>query len=448
MVWVSDWITDTVFFDTQVPSINKIKEDDTVLLNYTWDTALFKQQVKISESIKTWTDISYLFLQACQDLRNSYLSLSWINTDLEINCILEYNMFKPWGQNVLNIYVIWIADNTKKTINSCSMLSTTDDGNTISLNIEQNFVQDFSVNKSVFTNIISDFIYAPTSTVQWDPIRNYIYTWQHSLSMKVDWDTVIVTDEDLLHGRDIYILSAEPLAEDDLKCTIVEWPDWLEINPICKITKNSIQTISMWIIHSCWSIWCEDSTCKEWNKCRRNNPSKYKNIKAPFKYKNKVNISAITDNTYYLQSWDVRTIRIALNENQGCYNRQDGTNSTYVQIKFKKIISPYKAWYLSWDDGWIRYTSKNLWNAIKSWGKDIWFTWYISNPQTAKSWGYSWGNIDKINYEIKFNTWIADENYHIVWDSTIWSYNKQIIITKPTFNESNPEGYKFIFPTY
>lgn len=449
MVWVWTWTSDIVFFDTQVPSINKIQWEDITLLNYTGDTAIFKQQVKISENIRTWTDTSYLFLQACQDLRNSYLSLNWINTDLEINCILWYNMFNPRWQNILNIYVIWVVDNTKKEINNCSSLSDTDTWNTIQLNIEQDFVQDFSVNKSIYTEIISDFIYAPTRNNGWSEVWNYIYTEQHILSTNIDSDnTLIVTDEDLLHGRDIYLLSAEPLNEYDLTCNLVGWPEWLEINPNCKITANNTQNISMWIIHSCGSIWCENNTCTDWNGCRWNNQNWYKKIKAPFKYQNKLHISSTVLDTNQLQNWDTRIIRIALKENQGCFNRQDGTNSTYIKIKFKKILSPYKAWYLSWDNGWVRYTSKNLWNALKSWGKDIWFLRYISNPQTAKSWDYSWWNIDKINYEINFNTWVADENYHIVWGATIWSYNKQIIIIKPTFRKINPESYKFIFPKY
>lgn len=448
MVLVWTWISDIVFFDTQVPNISKVKWEYLTLLNYTGNTATFKQQLKISEKIKKGTDKSYLFLQACQDLRNSYLNLSWINTDLEIKCILDYNIFQPWRENILNIYVIWDADISKKKINDCSMLSRTDDGNTIHLNIEQNFVQDFSINKNVYTEIVSDFIYAPTRNIDWIFMRNYIYTWQHSLSTRIDWDKIVVTDEDLLHGWDISLLSAEPLAENDIQCTIVEWPEWLDINPLCKITHKSITDIKMWSIHSCWSIECEDPNCAEWNKCWRNNPNKYKTIRAPFRYSNTLHISATTWNTYYLKSWDVRTIKISLKDSRGCYNRNDGTNSTYVQIKFKKIISPYKAWYLSWEDGWVRYTSKNLWTALKSWGKDIWFSRYISNPQSAKSWGYSWWVIDKINYEIRFNTWVTDENYHVQWNATIWSYNKQIIITKPTFNDANPEWYKFIFPTY
>lgn len=460
MVWVTDMWSDVVFYDTEKPSIQKWSRLGT---NFTLldgsGSIEFKQPIKLEDFVKWRGEKGYLYLSACTNWENSLntsdLKLSGFNNvDLGIECDLEVKAvnFDPRAYSVLHIYATWdiIGNNT---ISSCAILGSTDDKNRIYLNVLANFVKDFATNKSLFTGIMSDFIYAPTE-YNGNPIWNYIYTWSHVLNTWIDWDEYIVTDDDLILWWYADLLSAQPISSDNLECFVITWSSSLALsglNPKCEVVSTSkLDWVQMWIIHSCWSINCESRWCYDWVWCRWNHESSYEKINAPFLYTNKLHITW-TWNTYQLTSGDVWTIKISLKNKvwQSCYSRNDWTNSTYVQIRFKKIISPYKAWYLSGDVWWVRYTQKNLWNAIASWWQDKWIKWYISNVQTIKSWNMSWWALGKVNYMINLSQPVADENYNIGWEATVGDYRAEINIQRPTSdNEENPDAYKSRFPSY
>jgi len=453
LVWVKATWSDVVFYDTKEPSIVKLDSlgnKNLVLLNGV-DTTEFRQAIKLADFVK-WNNQWYLYLRACSSWEDSLnaadLKLKGLNnTDLRIECDLETKAvnFNPWSYSILNIYSIWNIYVNQNIRTSCTQFGVGDDDR-IEVKVSWDFVKDFATNKSLSTSILSDFIYAPTVDKNWNVLWNYIYVSSHIFNKWVDWDVFIVDDDDLILWWTGVIWSAERLdkGNDALDCSIIEWPATLD--PKCEVLESSLISdwTQLWLIHSCGSIWCENGNY--WWTLGSN----YQTIEAPFKYKNVFKITG-TWGTYYLTSWDERTIKVSLKQKQNstCYARNDWTSSTYAQIKFKKIISPYKAWYLSGDYGWVRYSQYNLWKVLQSWGQDEWFRFYVSNVQTIKTWNMSWWALGKVNYVINFNQEVASEYYDINWNSTVGDYQKDINIKKSTSdNEENPDAYKSRFPSY
>lgn len=458
MVWVTSTGSDIVFYDTKEPSVEKGTERNNLILLDGKDRTEFVQWVGLKEYVK-WAKLGYLYLQACTSwadpsgnysLLASKLSLSVVpGVDLGINCDNSAIDWNPWDQNSLDIEVTWHVSIDGNNRATCNQVVPNDPNNRIKLKVSSNFVKDFSVNKSLYTEILSDYVYAPTSSNDNTILWNYIYNKSPVITKWIDGDNFVVNDDDLIFWWTGSIWSAEQILENDLECIVIDWPSGLD--PKCIVTGYQLDTPIYWTIYSCKDSKCEPcESNNKWQYCWRNNSDKYQSIVAPFRWHNTILITGTWD-TYELDNGTEWTIKISLKNKWplGCYAMGDGTDSTYVKIKFKKIISPYKAWYLSWDYGWVRYSQYNLWTTLKSWGTDQAFQFYVSNPQTAKSWGYSWWALAKVNFAIDFNQEVPNDHYDIVWNSTVGDYQKEINIQKSTSdNEENPDAYKFTFPSY
>lgn len=115
----------------------------------------------------------------------------------------------------------------------------------------------------------------------------------------------------------------------------------------------------------------------------------------------------------------------------------------YTNINMHIKMSAYKYWLIGSED----FYDLNLWSAISEWWWDNGFFFYISNPQIINIWWQSW-LVWKINYEMYFDSWVADEFYTIQWTGIVNWYQQNLEIKRPTFNYSNPRGYLFNFPYY
>ena len=117
--------------------------------------------------------------------------------------------------------------------------------------------------------------------------------------------------------------------------------------------------------------------------------------------------------------------------------------NAYTTINMHIKMSAYKYWPIGSED----FYDYSLWSAISGWWWDNGFFFYISNPQIINIWWQSW-LVWKINYEMYFDSWVADEFYTIQWTGIVNWYQQNLEIKRPTFNYSNPRGYLFNFPYY
>lgn len=445
MVWVQQKWSDIVFYDTVEPIITGVfQSSGLILLNYSGDYTTFNQQIKLQDYI-TWWRLGYLFLWICTGTNSewgldaSQLSVNfWPIEELSIQC--NMGMFNPWNYDALVVNVIGTVRNDETL--DCSEINNFLDRRII-IGVTNNFVKDFSMNWSNSTSIISNYLYVPTKdgSDSDDILWNYIYTPENSMS---------ANDDDLILWWTNEILSAEPIQTGGLRCVLLTWHTLVEelrLGVECSIgLTQEMSEIQRWQIHSCWTFGCAESN----NQYRRNQSEEYQTIIAPFKYKTNIRME-ITWDINQLSSGDTLIVWIFLNDqpSNSCYSRNDWTDATYINIKFKKIISPYKAGYLSGDNWWVRYSQYNLWTTLQSWGTEKWWKFYVSNLQTVKTWGMSWGVLGKINFVIDANQEIPDMYYYIDWKSQVGDYEKEINIKRSTSDEEeNPDVYKGRFPAY
>ena len=445
MVWVQQKWSDIVFYDTVEPTITSGSQSSYLtLLNYSGRYTTFDQEIKLQDSIRSWNDISFLFLRACTGTNSDWsldtwkLSVNfWLIEGLNVQCNMGlFNL--PWNSRVLTVNVVGTVGDDGT---SCSNLL---DDDRVIITIEDDFVKDFSMNWSSGISIASNYIYAPTddgSDDSDDTLWNYIYTPENIMS---------ANDDDLILWWTNEILSAEPIQTGGLRCVLLTWHTLVEelsLGVECSIgLTQEMSEIQMWQIHFCWTLGCAESN----NQYRRNQSEEYQTIIAPFKYKTNIRME-ITWDINQLSSGDTLIVWIFLNDqpSNSCYSRNDWTDATYINIMFKKIISPYKAGYLSGDNWWVRYSQYNLWTTLQSWGTEKWWKFYVSNLQTVKTWGMSWGVLGKINFVIDANQEIPDMYYYIDWKSQVGDYEKEINIKRSTSDEEeNPDVYKGRFPTY
>lgn len=83
--------------------------------------------------------------------------------------------------------------------------------------------------------------------------------------------------------------------------------------------------------------------------------------------------------------------------------------------------------------------------------EEIWAWWYHTGIVFYITWDIkdeSDQRLPNLKYYFESNTWFADIYYYIDWQWTIWKYQQNLSIKKPTSNIKNPNRKNFIFPYY
>jgi len=104
----------------------------------------------------------------------------------------------------------------------------------------------------------------------------------------------------------------------------------------------------------------------------------------------------------------------------------------------------FSSWSTDWSgfiNSWTEYDS--IWQAL-TWWKAIFLQFYITGWYLKSN---NW-IIPHLDLNIESNIDFADIYYYINWQWTIWKYQQNLSIKKPTYNYKNPNRKNFIFPYY
>ena len=315
----------------------------------------------------------------------------------------------------------------------------------ICLNIETWLLRDFSINRAMPLDLCTKYRYTS---------RNPIY-----ISGSKWWRTGIPeNDISILRVKidsgvlqtwlSFQLLTAKPITLDDIECTWFVSNFW---QFYCTEISNSGVISATQKVCIKWKENGDKPECEDRERNGYNPTLKIESWFTIWNYHRMATFSRLNTIKYEIYSWvedswyyNTHTWEREFFGKVSIRNDNNKFNDEFVRVSLYENKTPFKAW-----SQWIEsFSYKSIWNALNEYSGDNWFFFYISRPQRINTWNIHSGVVWDISYEINFNTWVADEFYHITWEAVINWYKETLWIKRPTYNYANPKGYLFNFPDY